>query len=85
MILKLLLDTMEEYIPNKEDKILIVFDDMIADMLINEKLSQIVTELFIGGKKPNISVVFITQCYFAVSKLHTNFIWKLQTNETLNK
>ena len=85
MILKLLLDTMEEYIPNKEDKILIVFDDMIADMLINEKLSQIVTELFIGGKKTNISVVFITQCYFAVSKLHTNFIWKLQTNETLNK
>ena len=74
MILKLLLDTMEEYILNKEDKILIVIDDMIADMLINEKLSQIVSELFIRGKKPNISVVFITQRYFAVSKLHTNFI-----------
>ena len=85
MILKLLLDTMEEYILNKEDKILIVIDDMIADMLINEKLSQIVSELFIRGKKPNISVVFITLCYFAVSKLHTNFIWKFQINETLNK
>ena len=47
---------------------LIVFDDMIADMLNNKKLNPIVTELFIRGRKVNISVVFIIQCYFPVSK-----------------
>ena len=58
----------EEYNPNKKRKILIVFDDMIADMLSNKKLNPIVTELFIRGRKLNISLVFITQCYFAVPK-----------------
>ena len=37
----------EEYDPNKNQKILIVFDDMIADMLNNEKRNPIVAELFI--------------------------------------
>ena len=41
----------EEYNPNKKRKILIVFDDMIADMLSNKKLNPIVTELFIRGRK----------------------------------
>ena len=45
-----------------------VFDDMIADMLSNKKLNPIVTELFIRGRKLNISLVFITQSYFAVPK-----------------
>ena len=58
----------EEYNPNKKRKILIDFDDMIADMLINKKLNPIVTELFIRGRKLNISLVFITQSYFAVLK-----------------
>ena len=49
---------------NKENKILIVFDDMIADMINNKKLNSIVTELFIRGRKLNISLVFITQSYF---------------------
>ena len=40
----------EEYNPNKKRKILIVFDDMIADMLSNKKLNPIVTELFIRGR-----------------------------------
>ena len=53
----------EEYNPNEKRKILIVFDDIIADML-----NLIVTELFIKGRKLNISLVFITQCYFAVRK-----------------
>ena len=44
----------EEYNPEKKRKLLIVFDDMIADMINNIKLNQIVTELFI-----NISIVFI--------------------------
>ena len=39
---------------------------MIADMLSNKKLDPIVTELFIRGRKLNISLVFITQSYFAV-------------------
>ena len=58
----------EEYNPDKKSKILILFDDMIADMLSNKKLNKIVTELFIRGRKLNISIVFITQSYFAVPK-----------------
>ena len=49
-------------------KILIVFNDMIADMIHNKKLNSIVTELFIRGRKLNISLVFITQSYFKVPK-----------------
>ena len=51
------------YNPDKENKIL-VFDDMIADMINNKKLNSIVTESFIRGRKLNISLVFITQSYF---------------------
>ena len=58
----------EEYNPNKKPKILIVFDDMIAYMLSNKKLNPIKTELFIRGRKLNISLVFITQSDFAVPK-----------------
>ena len=58
----------EEYNPNKKQKILIVFDDIIADMLSNKKLNPAVSELFNRGKKLNISLVFITQSYFAVPK-----------------
>ena len=50
----------EEYNPNKKCKISIVFDDVIADMLSNKNLNPIVTELFIKGRKLNISRVFIT-------------------------
>ena len=56
------------YNPDNENKILIVFDDMIADMIQNKKLSSIVTELFIRGRKLNISLVSITQSYFKVPK-----------------
>ena len=55
--------------PGKKRKILIVFDDMIADMINNKKLNPVVTELFIRGRKINISIVFITQSYFKVSKM----------------
>ena len=51
---------------NKENKILIVFDDMIADMIQNRKLNSIVTELFIRGRELHISLVFITRSYFKV-------------------
>ena len=58
----------EECNPNKKRKILIVFDDMIADMLSNKKLDPIVNEFFIRSRKLNISLVFITQSYIAVPK-----------------
>ena len=48
---------------------MIVFDDMIADMLFNKKLNPIVTELYIRGRKLNTSLVFITQSYFVVPKI----------------
>ena len=50
----------------REKNVLLVFDDMISDMINNIKLDSIVTELFIRGRKLNISIVFITQSYFKV-------------------
>ena len=58
----------EDYNLGREHKILIVFDDMIADMINNKKLNPIITELFIRGRKLNISIVFIMQSYFKVPK-----------------
>ena len=58
----------EKYIPDKECKTLIIFDDMITDMLSNKKLNPIVVGLFTGSRKVNISLVFITQSYVAVPK-----------------
>ena len=49
-------------------KVLIIFDDMVADMINNKKLDSVITELFIRGRKLNISIVFITQSYFKVPK-----------------
>ena len=58
----------EDYNPIKERKVLLVFDDMIADMINDKKLNPVVTELFIRGRTLNISMVFITQSYFKVPK-----------------
>ena len=58
----------EEYNPRKKLKKLIVFNDMIADLISSKKLNSIVTELFIRGRKLSISLVFITQSYFKVPK-----------------
>ena len=58
----------DKYNEDKECKILIVFDDMIADMINNKKLNSIVTELFIRGRKLNIYLVFITQSNLKVPK-----------------
>ena len=78
------------YNPDKENKILIVFDDMIADMINNKKLNSIVTESFIRGRKLNISLVFITQSYFEVPKhvrLNTThfFIMKIPNKRELQQ
>ena len=56
------------YNSDKENKILIVFDNIIADMIHNKKLDSVVTELFIRSRKLNISLVFITQSYFIFPK-----------------
>ena len=58
----------EEYNPNKKRRKLIIFDDMIADMISNKKLNPVVTESFIRDRKLNIYLVFITKSYFAVPK-----------------
>ena len=58
----------EEYHLNKKRKILITFDDINVDMLSNKNLNPVVIELFIRCGKLNISLVFITQSYFAVPK-----------------
>ena len=58
----------DDYNLGKKCKVLIVFDDKIADMINNNKLNPIVTELFIRGRKLNISIVFIMQSYFKVPK-----------------
>ena len=56
----------DEYNVDKEREILIVFDDLIADMINNKKRNSIVTDLFIRERKLHISFAFITQSYFMV-------------------
>ena len=58
----------EDYNLGKKRKMLIVFDDMIADMINNKNLNPVVTELFIRGRILNISIVFIAHLYFKVPK-----------------
>ena len=58
----------QEYNPNKNRKVWIVFGDLFLDRLSSKKLNAKVTELFIREKKLNIFLVFITQSYFVVPK-----------------
>ena len=62
-------NSIEEYNPNTKRKTLMVFDDMIADMLSYKKVNPIVTESFIRGTKLSICLVFIMQSYFVVPKI----------------
>ena len=80
----------EEYNPNKKLKILIVFDDMIADTFSNKKLNQIVTELIIRGKNLDIYLVFITHSYFVIpSNIRVNstqyFVMKIPNKKELQQ
>ena len=78
-------DDIEKYNQNKTHKVLVIFD-MITDMLCNKKLNLVViTELFIRGRKLNISFAFIMQLYFSLPKtIWPNsteyFIMKIQNN-----
>ena len=58
----------DDYNPKRKRKILIVFDDMIADIMANKKFQAVIKELFIRCRKLNISVVFLTHSYFSAPK-----------------
>ena len=80
--------SIDHYNPNRRRKILIAFDDMIADIMTNKKFQAINNELFIRCRKINISLVFITQSYFSVPKdvrLNSThyFIMKINNNREL--
>ena len=61
-------DDINDYNPKRKRKVLIVFGDVIADIMTNKKFQVIIKELFIRCRKLNISLVFITQSYFSVPK-----------------
>ena len=62
------LEDINNYNKKRDKKVLIIFDDMIADIMRSEKFKAIVKELFIKCRKLNISIVFITQSYFRTPK-----------------
>ena len=61
-------ENIDDYNPSRKRKILIAFDDIIANIMSNKKFQAVVKELFIRCRKLNISLVFITQSYFSVPK-----------------
>ena len=61
-------EKIHDYNSSRKRKILIVFDNMITDVMTNKKFQAIIKELFIRYRKLNISLVFITQSYFSVPK-----------------
>ena len=61
-------ENIDDYNPSRKRKVLIIFDDMIGDIMSNKKFQAIIKELFIRCRKQNISLVFITQSYFSVPK-----------------
>ena len=81
-------ENINDYNPIRKRKKLIAFDDMIADIMTNKRFQTIIKELFIRGRKLNISLVFITQSYFPVPKdvrLNTThyFIMKINNRREL--
>ena len=75
------------YNPNRKRKILIAFDDMIADIMTNKNFQVIIKELFIRCIKLNMSLVFIIQSYFSVPKdvrlNSTHLIMKINNEKAL--
>ena len=62
------LEDINNYNKNRDKKVLIIFDNMIADIMRSKKFKAIVKELFIRRRKLNISIVFITQSYYRTPK-----------------
>ena len=79
--------SIEEYTLGKYGKVLIVFDDVIVDIINKKKLTPVVTELFIRDRKLSVSIVFITQSYYRVPKNlrlnSTNFFMKIPNKREL--
>ena len=61
-------ENIDDYNSSSLSKKLIVFDDMIADIMTNKKFQAIIKELFIRCRKLNISLAFVSQSYFSVPK-----------------
>ena len=59
-------ENIDDYNPSRKREILIVLNDMIADIMTNKKFQALIEELFIRCRKANILLVFITQSYFSV-------------------
>ena len=74
----------DDYIPHRRRYILIVFHDMIADIMANKKFQAIIKELFIRCRKLNISLVFITQSYFSVHTLIIKILSRFTENVQVN-
>ena len=82
-------EKINNYKPSRKRRILIVFDDIIADIMTNKRFQAIIKEMFITCRKLNISLVFITQSYFNVPKdvrLNSThyLIMKLNNRKELN-
>ena len=85
-------EDIDNYNPKRDKKVLIVFDDMIADIMTNKKFQAIIKELFIRCRKLNISLAFITQSYFSIFLIFPKdvrlnlthyFIMKIKNREEL--
>ena len=77
-------ENINDYNPVRKRKILTVFEEMIADTMTNRRFQAIIKELFIRGRKLNISLAFITQSYFPVPKdvrLNTTYHWIMNIND----
>ena len=61
-------EDIDDYNLSRKTKILIIFDNLIADIMSDKKFWSIIKDLFIRSRKLNISLVFITQSYFSVAK-----------------
>ena len=62
-------ENIDDYNPSRKWTILIIFDDMIVDIMTNKNFQAIIAELHIRCRKLNISLVSITQFYFSVPKV----------------
>ena len=60
-------NNIDDYNPKRKRRILIVFDDMIADIMTNKRFQALIKESFIRCRKSNIPLVFITQSFFKCS------------------
>ena len=77
-------ENINDYNPIRKRKKIIVFDDMIADIMTSKKFQAIIKELFIRCRKLNISLIFITQPYFSVAKdarLNTTYYFIMKIND----